>query len=553
MLAASIVLSGCNIFPSEKAEADGSSTTAVKSGKDVAIPASGGAPEVNIPGSAIGGSGKLSVKLAATGPDGEIGWRIELEGAELTGDATLLFKDAVISGEPAPLIGFTLKDGDPINFDVESVVVGNDIQVTTNHFSAWYEVSWDWLKNWARDRIDSMLSSTEGEAPTCSRTEEVKAKGITVSSSANTRAKWCIGLDGGGKTIVKVSNNRGYGVSIESTPGVKLTRRDTSLGSKFQQAVGKVGAYPDAKGNNLDIAGPGELVEYTLSSTAQGQEGVLIKPSPSAFAATALWFAGETATMVWGKLKNGKDNQIAKNVEKAMNAVDCTSGFRNMASSKVMDAAAAGNYFQSAMETVTPCVSQILEKLAGDNFFDKLAVGALSVFTWLASGIKAIFQAGRGAWDTVFGGGMYQIIIDRPTPVATNYCTENLLRKARDQSGQEWMLQSSSDSSGYYYDAFEIHACKKGFALVEASRSSGSAFDFWALTLNGDTWKLVTSSSLGLNTTSTEPVFMVDDISSGFRRLGQEPEEAWDTTLAYLDAIGWLTKNGRDTVGAFDY
>jgi hypothetical protein len=77
-----------------------------------------------------------------------------------------------------------------------------------------------------------------------------------------------------------------------------------------------------------------------------------------------------------------------------------------------------------------------------------------------------------------------------------------------------------------------------GFALVEASHSSGSSFDFWAMYAANGTWRIAAVGGTRLGTPLSQPIFTRQALSSG---LGGRLSE-------YLAAVGSKTKTGRPIV-----
>lgn len=188
--------------------ADGS--ISVEQGRDVTLPSRDGSPEVTIPGSAISGEGRLQVKPVAL-PENRSGWAIDMNGAQLTGEATLVFKNVVEEGEPAPLVGFNESPGDPIHYVLDAEVSGPDLVVRTTHFSNWWTQKWDWLKDQARGELDRIYrDSGTGEQPQCELEAEARAGGVSVNSDSGGRVQWCLGRKTDGSTVLKVNNSRGY-------------------------------------------------------------------------------------------------------------------------------------------------------------------------------------------------------------------------------------------------------------------------------------------------------------------------------------------------------
>ncbi|UZX02823.1 hypothetical protein F8G81_09520 [Arthrobacter sp. CDRTa11] len=390
-------------------EADGS--IAVAQGRDVTLPSKDGSPEVTIPGSAISSAGKLHVKPVAL-PENRSGWAIELVGAQLTGEATLVFKGVVKDGEPAPLVGFTENPEDDPQYMLNAEVSGADLIVRTNHFSNWFTDSWDWLTNWARNKLDSVYKgSGYGSQPKCERESEARAGGVTVTSDSGGAVQWCVGKNADGSTVLKVNNSRGYAVSAESTAGLTLGSRSLDFGQMLPRLAKYITA-PTIRGSSINIIGPGETVEYKLDSSAA--VGVRLDPSPPAYLATALWFGIETTTMVYGKIF-GKISSEA--VSSAMDAANCAAGFQGMATADVTQVSAAGRYLNDAVSTVMACSGKVFMDLAKGKMLDILAVSVAQVFTWAWSGIQTAAHGLAAAADTALNFNGYRISISPPSAV----------------------------------------------------------------------------------------------------------------------------------------
>jgi hypothetical protein len=91
-------------------------------------------------------------------------------------------------------------------------------------------------------------------------------------------------------------------------------------------------------------------------------------------------------------------------------------------------------------------------------------------------------------------------------------CTQLALRGAQDSSGAR-PLTEVVEGSGLYYDAFLVHACRNSWALVEASRTSGSSFDFWLLRGEPSGWRIVAVTGVGLDTPQDIPLFAPEELA----------------------------------------
>ncbi|WP_411373306.1 hypothetical protein ACLH0K_09005 [Arthrobacter sp. MPF02] len=402
--------------------ADGS--IAVEQGKDVTLPSKDGSPEVTIPGSAISGEGRLHVEPVAL-PENRSGWAINMDGAQLTGEATLVFKNVVEDGEPAPLVGFNESPSDPIQYVLDAEVSGRDLVVRTNHFSNWLTQKWDWLMDQARGELDRIYrDSGIGEQPQCELEAEARAGGVSVTSDSGGRVQWCLGRKPDGSTVLKVNNSRGYAVSAERTPGLTIGTRSLDFGQMVPRLAKYITA-PSKRGNVIDIIGPGETVEYRVDESS-GLKGVNLQPSPPAYLATALWFGIQTAAVAFdGTNLLGK--VPVEKIETAMDAADCVAGFQDMATADVTHAAAAGNYLNGAIGTVMSCMGKVMERVAMDDAPEEIlrnfvAVRLAQVMSWLSSGLQTAASGFAAAAETALNYKGYTIALTYPaasTPAAS--------------------------------------------------------------------------------------------------------------------------------------
>ena len=87
-------------------------------------------------------------------------------------------------------------------------------------------------------------------------------------------------------------------------------------------------------------------------------------------------------------------------------------------------------------------------------------------------------------------------------------CTEFVLRMAEDDRGARPLLMVDGvNPDQFEYDALAVHHCRAGWALVEASHSSGSAFSFWLLKEDSGEWALLGATAVRLDTPVKEPLF----------------------------------------------
>lgn len=416
-LAVVLVLTGVWSPPwtaAAKPDANGEAT--VSQGKDVVLPSSGGSPEVRIPAASFTGDGRLNVKPVAL-PENRSGWAISLDGAQLTGQATLVFKDVVVDGEPAPLVGFNENPGDPIQYVLDTEVSGRDLVVRTTHFSNWITEKWDWLMDKARGQLDRIYrDSGTGEQPQCELQAEARAGGVSVTSDSGGRVQWCLGRAPDGTTVLKVNNSRGYAVSAERTPGLTIGSRSLDFGQMVPRLAKYITA-PSKRGNVIDIIGPGETVEYKVDESS-GLKGVNLQPSPPAYLATALWFGIQTAAMAF-ETTNLLGKVPVEKIQTAVDAADCVAGFQGMATVDVTNANAAGSYLNGALGTVMSCMGKVMERVALASAPEEIlknfvAVRLAQVMSWLWSGLQTAASGFAAAADTALNYKGYTVALTYP-------------------------------------------------------------------------------------------------------------------------------------------
>lgn len=266
-------------------------TAQAKPGSQTVLVTPDGGPVVTIPGDALSAAGRLevspldldehSISSAASG------WSIDLEGADLTGDATLSFGWSPSEGEPTPLVGY--EDGEG-SLQLVPVTVGADtFTVRTNHFSNWVVLKWQDVFNRARANLDSLHASAYGEAPepVCGNDQAVLDSGIYVNADEGNRAKWCLGQTQSGELQFKVVNTRGYAVTLDYLPGMTLIEAP-GLPS-WTTSVAETLAVPQGPGHKATIIGGGDEVEFRLSAEPLLQ-GVQLLPSEQSFFVDSLWW-----------------------------------------------------------------------------------------------------------------------------------------------------------------------------------------------------------------------------------------------------------------------
>lgn len=384
---------------------------AVKQGEDVHLPSHDGSPEVYIPGGAISGEGRLKVSPVSRA-EGLKGWNIDLTGAELAGKATITFKNAVPDGRPTPLIGYNENPADLITYVQDVKVSGSDLIVETHHFSNWWLDFLDWLRG-EMDRISAATGN--GEQPTCEGESEARTT-VQVESDGGGAVQWCLGQTSNGLNVLKVNNSRGYAVSMERTPGLHIASRSLdSFGDTIPNLIAKSMTRPFGKANTVDIIGPGETIEYRVTT---GNAKVRVDPSPPAYLATALWFAAQTTEVVYSRIY--PDSVDIEAIGIAMDSADCVGGSESIATADVTTTAKAGRYFDEALDMGMACGGRVLESMAKKRGVDDVfLVNVADLLVWAWSGVKLAGAGFGAAIDTSLNLDGYVISLRHGAPGST--------------------------------------------------------------------------------------------------------------------------------------
>jgi len=118
-------------------------------------------------------------------------------------------------------------------------------------------------------------------------------------------------------------------------------------------------------------------------------------------------------------------------------------------------------------------------------------------------------------------------------------CTASRLRSATTEAGKPLSDTEDIDAVNFVYDTFVVHGCEDGYALVEASISSSSSFDFWAMKESSEGWYIALVASTGIDTPRSQALFSREAL-----------DQALDGELIKFEAaIGTTTKPGRSIVG----
>jgi hypothetical protein len=400
-LAVALGSTGCTPAETPAVEDSG----AVRAGTDAEVSA-GDAVTVRIPGDAISGEGELKIVEVDSELAGWGNWDITLDGAQLIGEATIVFHDlrGEDPDEPAPLV-FSSEPGSDVLQPASQVVWdGADAVVTTPHFSNWFTRTWESVAKWTREGINGLFSPIAvGKQPSCPNEDAARDRGLSVSSSDGERIMWCAGVDDSDQFILKVTNTRGYAVSVEEPPGITLMNADTNLNSLLPQLFSVVTDFPKTPGNAMHLIGAGETNEYRVQG--EGPKELVVRPSAGAHTATSLIFAASTVTEVFHL-----DAGWRKKILTALSASTCALGVESMLEPDLANPTAVSFYINDTIGTLLGCTQEILEKVLEDGEFARLATG----FAWLSSGIRLVANSVGAIVESTFAPGGYTIFVAIP-------------------------------------------------------------------------------------------------------------------------------------------
>lgn len=119
----------------------------------------------------------------------------------------------------------------------------------------------------------------------------------------------------------------------------------------------------------------------------------------------------------------------------------------------------------------------------------------------------------------------------------TAECSEDALRTAIADDASKPLLQldTGSGPGSFFYDTFDIHGCAGGYALIEASHSSGSSFSFMAMNWDGGHWRIAATAGTRRDTPVSQPLFDRNQLDIALN--GHLAE--------FLQSVGSRTKDGR--------
>ncbi|MFC8526834.1 hypothetical protein [Nocardia sp. NPDC057227] len=471
LLCTALALAGCSGPP----EVSG---TAVAPDTDNVIRAENGVV-VEIPGAALSGAGRVRVTSART-PDGADGWSIELDGATLTGSATLRFPIGELApGEPAPLVTFAESPDGPRTIAANARVENGEVVVDTTHFSFWLAERWNEFAgaatSWLHDRIHDL---GVGSPPNCPGEQAVRDDGYTVTSDSGDRVFWCLGTDAG-SPLLRTVNARGYGAAFEYTPGLRVARTDRK--QLLSHVAELLSPAPTLPGNRVELVPPGNSVDFVASPHVRGTSGVMVTPHPGAYLLTALDVAFGLYEML---LKRAGAGGAVGALDQTLQGAACLDGFTALAVAELP--ADPTGYFVRALDMALDCAATALSgaELGPINAF------VVAPILWVVGAIRAALDGAIGALDSLDPSG-YRIIVTAPRRP-----TEVVEVVAVDESGNplsDWSVRTGARGPldcSYPYPA----KSSRGRDIVQCGGTADGAHTCWiepdrqGLTCAFDVW-----------------------------------------------------------------
>lgn len=398
-----LIVTGCAIFDS----ADG---VAVSPAEFNEMGPFDGGLTVGIPGSSLAEAGRLSVAAIPDVGEGAAAWSVELVDTHLTGPATLRFPlPELDAGEPLPVVTFAESVDGPRSLAPDVVVEGGSLVVTTGHFSVWFVDRWadiaDAASRWLSDRLDQLVSSG-ADPPTCRDERRGLDPGYRATGDQDSRVLWCFGAEAG-RPVLAAANGRGYGVSVEYTPGLSVARIDRR---DFLAEVAKLMTPPPWRsGNDVELLPAGSRIDLAVDTdVVRLNDTVRFRPEPGAYLLTALDLAVGLVTMTMERAGAGR---AVKSFETALLGQQCLSAFTEMATTGLGSAAEATRFFKSALNMAMDCAEMAL----GDADLGPILTTVVQPVLWVMAAVNTVVVGTVAMTETLFDPDGFTITIDRPS------------------------------------------------------------------------------------------------------------------------------------------
>lgn len=344
-------------------------------------------------------------------------WDVTLEQTGLVSDAMLSWKTPQPDAGPSGAL--------PVYFDeaagrwAAADAAASDsgtVVARTSHFSRWTILGWDpnALTGWLTAQLKQIAAPDPAAGPRCPDEQGAKDSGVKVASSNGDLVRWCVGRHHG-ETVLQVTNNRGYALSVEHPRSWR--HRTVGAGEPLLDSIasqlGKV-ATPDARTDwDVLILAAGRTVEFTTE--AGEPHTVVVEPSPPAFLGSALVYAAQTFANAMNRVPGGPQVSTSKTTAALKNAIDNASCFTSLQKQASADTDSADDLFEVwkvAVEVGFGCLRNEWERTYGlDGLTGAFVMNAI---TWLADGVGLVVQGGTAIKDTLTNIGGYRISVQLP-------------------------------------------------------------------------------------------------------------------------------------------
>ena len=384
--------------------------------------------QVTVPAGSVAGPGTLSARavpapaaapsgLALAGPVQDL----QLTGTVLTGPVQLTAPvplpttaAGVPPGPNAALLAYfdsAAGNWQPVDASYDPAI--HVLTASSPHLSVWSVLVLDTgqVLAAARSALAGFLGVADIAPPSCPGASELTSLGVTVASpDSGDMVKWCAGVNGTGSPVIRVTDNRNYGVELDYPANWQMSRlgpQDPVFG-KLISALPTLSLYATTPQVTAITIAPGETVELRPPEVEVEEATAYI--GLQAIFINAFLYALDTVEQVDGLIaKSLKIGQVsAAALEDAVfGAKDCVTSFDDFLNGpSPATAQAAGELFRTAADLASGCTADAWKALSGQ---DAPGAFAASAILWLADGVKQILADSQAAIDTAMHPAGYRI------------------------------------------------------------------------------------------------------------------------------------------------
>ena len=386
--------------------------------------------EVTVPAGSVAGPGTLSAKaiaapaaspwgIALAGPVLDL----QLSGTVLTGPVRLTAPvprpQTSASAQPGPdaalLAYFDPAAGSwrPVNASYDPAA--HVLTATSPHLSIWsvFVADTGQVLAAARSALAGFLGVADLAPPSCPGTSELASAGVTVASAdSGDMVKWCAGVNGAGSPVIRVTDNRNYGVELDYPANWQMSRLGPPdpVFDQILTALPTRSLYATTPGLRAITIAPGQTVELRPPQVEVAEATAYI--GLQSIFINAFLVAIDTADMVGGLIaKSLRIGQVAAAtaVTAALKSKDCLTPLDALLNGPdPATPADAGALFRSAADLATGCLDKAWSVLYGGQ--GAAGAFAASVILWLADAEKQILVDSQAAIDTAMHPAGYHIM-----------------------------------------------------------------------------------------------------------------------------------------------